>query len=69
MTDSTTPSPDNAPLNPALKSQTERVYDTTHTTPAPIDTASASAGDGQGWPWIWLVVTVACVLIAVWLLV
>ena len=69
MTDSTTPIPHDAPLNPALKSQTERVYDTNHTTAAPIDTASASADDGQGWPWIWLVVTVACVLIAIWLFV
>lgn len=69
MTDRTDPRGDDAPLNPALKSQTERVYDTTHSTPAPIDTASGSRDDGRGWPWIWVVVTVVCVIIAIWLLV
>lgn len=67
MTDPTTPTTEDAPLNPALKSRTERLYDTTHTTPAPIDTTSASSDDGRGWPWIWLVVTVLCVIIAIWL--
>lgn len=53
-----------APLNPALKSTTETVYDTRNVTPAPIDTASAKEGEGEGWPWIWLVVTVLCVALA-----
>ena len=42
--------PSNTPLNPALKSRTETVYDTRTVTPAPIDTASASEGEGEGWP-------------------
>ena len=56
------------PLNPALKNRSETVYDTTRSTPAPIDTASASEGEGEGWPWVWLVVTVVCVALAVWFL-
>jgi hypothetical protein len=54
------------PLNPALKSTSETVYDTTNRTPSPIDTASAKEGEGEGWPWIWLVVTLVCVALAVW---
>ena len=55
-----------APLNPALKSRTETVYDTTSTTPTPIDTASAKEGEGEGWPIIWLVVTLACVALGIY---
>jgi hypothetical protein len=62
------PEPD-APLNPALKSRTETVYDTRNTTPAPFDTASAKEGEGEGWPIIWLVVTAACVAAAVFFLI
>ena len=60
---------EHAPLNPALKSTSETVYDTTNRTPSPIDTASAKEGEGEGWPWIWLVVTVVCVALAVWFLI
>ena len=56
------------PLNPALKSETETVYDTQHSTPAPFDTASAKEGEGEGWPWIWLVVTVVGVALAIYFL-
>lgn len=59
---------ESAPLNPALKSQPENVYDTTHTTPAPIDTASAKEGEGESWPLVWIVVTVVCVILAIWFL-
>ena len=55
-----------APLNPALKSRTETVYDTTSTTPTPIDTASAKEGEGEGWPIVWLVVFILCVVAAVY---
>ena len=55
-----------APLNPALKSRTETVYDTRSTTPAPFDTASAKEGEGEGWPIIWLVVAVIGVVLAVY---
>lgn len=60
--------PSNTPLNPALKSRTETVYDTRTVTPAPIDTASASEGEGEGWPVIWLVITLLCVAVTVYLL-
>ena len=58
--------PSDAPLNPALKSRTETVYDTTRTTPAPVDTASAKDGEGEGWPIIWLVVFILCVVAAIY---
>ena len=58
--------PTEAPLNPALKSRTETVYDTRSTTPAPFDTASAKEGEGEGWPIIWLIVTVVGVLLAIY---
>lgn len=58
--------PENAPLNPALKSTTETVYDTRHTTPPPVDTASAKEGEGEGWPIVWLVVTVVGVALAIY---
>lgn len=59
--------PSRTPLNPALKSQTDTVYDTKTTTPAPIDTASASEGEGEGWPVIWLLITALCVAVTVYL--
>ncbi len=64
MTDPRNPVPQDAPLNPALKSRTDSVYDTDRSTPAPIDTASAKEGEGEGWPIIWLVVTAICVVAA-----
>lgn len=64
MSDPRQPRPEDAPLNPALKSTTETVYDTTSTSPAPIDTASSGENEGEGWPIAWLVVTVICVIAA-----
>lgn len=65
------PTPDeeqaDAPLNPALKSTTDRSFDTIHRTPAPVSTTSAKASDGDGWPWIWLVVTVVCIVITLYI--
>jgi hypothetical protein len=69
MNDPLSGKPEEAPLNPALKSQPETVYDTTHSSPAPIETASATEGEGEGWPWVWLVVTVVCIALAVWFLI
>lgn len=66
MTDPSNRRPEDAPLNPALKSRTETVYDTQHRTPPPFDTASAKEGEGEGWPWIWVVVTVLCVAAAIY---
>jgi len=60
--------PVDAPLNPALKSTTETVYDTENSTPAPFDSASATEGEGEGWPVVWMVVTIACVAVAIFLM-
>ena len=64
MSDTGQHKPEDAPLNPALKSTTETVYDTTSTTPTPFDTASSKENEGEGWPVIWLVVTLVCVIAA-----
>ncbi len=69
MANPTQDDPQDAPLNPALKSTTETVYDTRNPSPPPIDTTSASEGEGEGWPVIWLVVTVVGIAIAAYLLV
>lgn len=58
-----------APLNPALKSRTERTYDTTSTTPTPFDSASAKEGQGEGWPIVWAVVTLLGIGLAVYFLI
>ena len=65
MTGSNTPNPDDAPLNPALKRETDPTYDTDSSTPAPIDTTSASEGEGEGWPVVWLIVTAICIVAAI----
>jgi hypothetical protein len=57
------------PLNPALKSQTETVYDTKTRSRAPYDTTSAKEGEGKVWPVVWLVVTLVCVVLAVYFLI
>lgn len=66
MNDPTRDQPEEAPLNPALKSTTEKVYDTKHSTPSPIDTTSAQEGEGEGWPVVWLIVTIVGILLAVY---
>ena len=68
MSDPNRDQPEQGPLNPALKSSTETVYDTNSSSPPPIDTTSATEGEGEGWPVVWLVVTVAAVALAVYLL-
>ena len=68
MTDQTRDNPEEVPLNPALKSTTETVYDTQNPSPPPIETASASEGEGEGWPIVWLIVTILGVAIAIFLL-
>lgn len=60
---------DDAPLNPALKSRTETVYDTKTRSRAPYDTTSAKEGQGNVWPIVWLVVTLVCVVLAVYFLI
>jgi len=69
MSDSEREAATDAPLNPALKSTTETIYDTNSTTPAPYDTASAKEGEGEGWPIVWLVVTLAGIALAVYFLI
>ena len=69
MTEQSTNEPRETPLNPALKSETEMVYPTKESSPAPIETTSAAENEGEGWPIIWLVVTVVCVALAIYFLV
>jgi hypothetical protein len=66
MSDPTRDRPEEAPLNPALKSRRETVYDTKHPSPPPIETASAREGEGEVWPIVWLIVTVAGVALAIY---
>jgi len=68
MNDQSRDEPQDAPLNPALKSQPETIYPTAQSSPAPIETTSASENEGEGWPVIWLVVTIAGVALAVYFL-
>ncbi len=68
MSDQDRDQPQEAPLNPALKSTTETVYDTDHRSAAPIDTTSASENEGEGWPVVWLIVTVVGVALAIYFL-
>ena len=58
----------NVPLNPSLKSETETVYETEVSSPAPIDSTSAQENEGEGWPLIWLVVTIVGVALAIYFL-
>ena len=60
--------PQDVPLNPALKSETETVYPTKESSRAPIETTSAKENEGEGWPVIWLVVTIICAIFAVYFL-
>lgn len=69
MVDSPRDNPADTPLNPALKSRTETVYDTSTVSPAPIDTTSAQEGEGEGWPIVWLAVTVLGIGLAIYFLV
>jgi hypothetical protein len=69
MSDPPRDQPIDTPLNPALKSTTETVYDTKSTTPTPFDSTSAKEGEGEGWPIVWLVVTLAGIALAVWFLI
>lgn len=69
MSDDKRDQPTSAPLNPALKSNTETVYPTKESSPAPIETASAKENQGEGWPILWLVVTVICIALAIYFLI
>jgi len=66
MSDQDRDQPEDSPLNPALKSTTETVFDATHRSPPPIATTSASENEGEGWPVVWLVVTVVGVILAIY---
>ena len=68
MSDPLSNKTEEAPLNPALKSTSETVYDTTTSTPAPVDTASAKGDEGTGWPWVWLIAAILGVALAIWFL-
>ena len=68
MSEQSRDEPRDAPLNPALKSETEMVYPTKESSPAPIDTTSAAENEGEGWPVVWLIVTVVCIVLAIYFL-
>jgi hypothetical protein len=68
MNDQSRDEPQDVPLNPALKSETETVYPTKESSRAPIETTSAKENEGEGWPVIWLVVTIICAIFAVYFL-
>ena len=61
--------PQDVPLNPALKSETETVYETKIPSPAPIETTSAKENEGETWPIVWLMVTFLGLVLAVYFLV
>ena len=61
--------PQNVPLNPALKSEAETVYETKVSSPAPIETTSAKENEGETWPIVWLLVTFLGLALAVYFLV
>lgn len=58
-----------APLNRALKSETETVYPTKERSPSPYESTSTKANQGEGWPMIWLVVTIVGIALAIYFLV
>lgn len=60
--------PRGAPLNPALKSEIETVYQTKVSSRAPFETTSAKENEGAGWPVIWVIVTVVGVVLAIYFL-
>ncbi len=60
--------PQEAPLNRALKSETETIYPTKESSRAPFETTSATAKDGQGWPLVWLLVTLVGIVLALYFL-
>lgn len=60
--------PQDVPLNPALKSETETVYETKVSSRAPIETTSAKEDEGEGWPIVWLLVTFTCIALALFFL-
>ena len=66
MSEATRDKPEEGPLNPALKSTTEKLFDTKNPSPPPIETTSSREGEGEGWPIIWLVVTLACVALGIY---
>ena len=55
-------------LNPSLRQRTEQAHDTTNPTPPPAESASVQHEEGRAWPMIWLVVTLAGIVIGLWLI-
>ena len=68
MSEQSRDEPRDAPLNPALKSETETVYPTKDSSIAPIDTTSAKENEGEGWPVVWLIVTFVGIAFAIYFL-
>lgn len=60
---------DAAPLNPALKQVHDSTYGPDQSGTDPMDTVSVQKDEGRSWPMIWAVTTIACVIIALFLIV
>lgn len=55
-------------LNPALKAREETTHGTATSTPPPSKSVSVQREEGRGWPIVWAVVTIAGIVIALWIL-
>lgn len=55
-------------LNPSLRQRNEEAHDTRHRTPPPADSASVQHEEGRYWPLVWAAVTIAGVVIGIWLI-
>lgn len=64
----TAPKLDGARLNPALKQEHDSSYGPDQNGTDPMETVSVKKDEGRAWPLIWAVVTIACVIIAILLL-
>jgi hypothetical protein len=58
-------SPDDAPLNPALKEVRDDTYGADHSGTDPMQTVSIQKEEGRHWPLIWASATIICVIVAI----
>lgn len=61
--------PDDAPLNPALKRVHDGTYSQDHEGTDPMATVSVKKDEGRYWPAIWAIATIICVIVAIILIV
>ncbi len=63
------PSPGEAPLNPALRPVRDESYGRDQEGTDPMETVSVKKDEGSYWPAVWAAATIACVIVAIILLV